>query len=193
MSAEKEVFDVIPSTFSSLSVNSAKKGNGAPLSISSGARGFTLVEVLIAVTILSIGILGVMGLAGSSVKSGAYAQNMTQATNLALDRIEALQSVPFNTLQVTDTITARADLRRTCAGPTGPVNRPVYTCTPTNPITLGTKSFTWTYTVMFLDLDGNGTASENGDALKRLDVSVSWTDTLSNTTKTTAMTTVVTK
>jgi len=170
-----------------------RAGNCAPLSLCSGVRGFSLVEVLVAMTILSIGILGITGLAGTSVKSGAFAQNMTQATNLAQDRIEALQSVLFITLHVTDTVTARTDLQRTCTGPVGPVNRPVYTCTPLNSVVMGGKTFTWTYIVTFIDLDGNGTASESSDALKRLDVVVTWRDALNQTTNTTTMTAMLTK
>ncbi len=156
-------------------------------------RGFSLVEVLVAMTILSIGILGITSLAGTSVNTGAFAQNMTQATNIAQDRIEALQSIPYRNLQTTDTATARTDLRRSCVGPAGPVSRPVYACTPTNVIVMGAKSFTWTYTVTFIDLNNDGTANEMSDGIKRLDVAVTWGDMLSRTNKTTTITTVVGK
>ena len=156
------------------------------------ARGFSLVEVLVAMSILAVGILGVMSLSATGVNTGFFAQNMSQATSIAQDRIEALQSIPFANLQVTDATATRIDLRRTCAGPGGPATRPVYTCTPSAPIVLGTRSFTWTYTVTLLDLDGSAAAVE-GDGLKRLDVAVTWADTLSRTTKTTTTTTVVAK
>lgn len=150
-----------------------------------GDGGFTLVEVLIAVTILAVGILGVAGLAGTAIRSSGYTQALTQATNLAQERIEALQSVPFNNVEATDAVTTSPfDLRRTCTGPTGPVNLPVYTCTPTvAAVTVGNKTFTWAYTVTYIDLNGDGTASPATDGLKRVDVTISWTDPLWHTTK----------
>ena len=52
-----------------------------------GKRGFTLIEVLIAMTILSIGILGVAGLAGTVIRSSGYSQALTQATNIAQEKL----------------------------------------------------------------------------------------------------------
>lgn len=146
--------------------------------------GFTLIEVLIAMTILSIGILGIAGLAGTAVKTSGYSQAVTQATNLAQDRIEALLSVDFLNIHTTDNTAARTDLRRTCVQTDATVSRPVYTCTPTNAtIDVGTMPFTWSYTVTLIDLDNNGTANHIADGLKRVDVTISWTDVLWHTTK----------
>ncbi len=145
--------------------------------------GFTLLEVLLAMTILSIGILGISGLAGNAIRSSGYSQALTQATNLAQDRIEALQSVDFMNLQSTDTATARTDLRRNCTQTDFTASRPVFSCTPTTQtITVGNRNYTWSYTVTLVDLDGNLTAT-NGDGLKRIDVTVSWTDSIFQTTK----------
>ncbi|MBI5561250.1 MAG: prepilin-type N-terminal cleavage/methylation domain-containing protein [Deltaproteobacteria bacterium] len=156
-----------------------------------GRDGFTLVEILIALTILSIGILGIVGLAGTAIKSSGSARGLTQATNAAQDRLEALLSVPYNNLEASDN-TSRADLQRACAGPTGPVSRPVYTCTPTNQLTIGVapdaKQYVWSYTVTLIDLDGNGTA-DSSDGLKRVDVSIDWLEQYSKTTKKTTLTT----
>ena len=58
-------------------------------------KGFTLIEVLVAISILTIGILGIAGLMGTAVKSSSFSQTMTQATNPAEDRIEALQEDRF--------------------------------------------------------------------------------------------------
>jgi type IV pilus modification protein PilV len=154
-------------------------------------KGFTILEVLIAMTLLSIGILGIAGLAGTAVRSSSYSQALTQGTNLAQERIETLQSVDFSNLQATDTTTARTDLRRTCTGPTGPVSRPVYSCTPTTTaLPLGNKTFNWSYTVTYIDLNGDGTANPNSDKTKRLDITISWTDTLWHTTKSLSVVTI---
>lgn len=140
-----------------------------------GSRGFTLIEVLIALTILSIGILGIAGLAGTVVKSSGYSKSVTQATNIAQDKIESLLSVDFDNLQSTDTTTARTDLRRTCVQTDATLARPVYTCTPSSTIMKDGRTYTWSYTVTLIDLDGSGNASADG--LKMLDVTVSWVDT----------------
>lgn len=156
--------------------------------------GFTLVEVLIAMAILSVGILGIAGLAGTAVKSSGYSKSLTQATNLAQDRIEALMSVDYLNIQASDSLTSRADLRRTCTGPVGPANRPVYTCTPTsNTITIDNTPFTWAYTVTYIDLDNNGTANQLSDGLKRIDLTISWPDLLWHSTKSTTIVTLRTR
>lgn len=146
-------------------------------------RGFTLIEVLIAMTILSIGILGITGLAGTAIRSSGYSQALTQATNYAQDRIEAMQSVTFNNIHSTDTTTARIDLRRNCVQTGFVASRPVFSCTPTTPeVWLDGKPYRWSYTVTIVDLDNNATAT-NADGLKRLDVTVTWTDPIFQTTK----------
>ena len=75
-------------------------------------RGFTLIEVLVALSIFAIGMIGVAGLAGTAWRALHKSQATTQAINLAQDRIEALQSVDFDNLEVTDAA-------MTCTGPAG--------------------------------------------------------------------------
>lgn len=66
----------------------------------SKSRGVTLIEVLVAVLVLSIGLLGLAALQGFSLQAGQSAYHRTQATNLAyeiaefarLNRSEAMQS-----------------------------------------------------------------------------------------------------
>jgi len=151
--------------------------------------GFTMIEILIAMTILAIGILGIGGLASTAIRTSGYSQAMTQANNLAQDRMEAMMSVDFNNLEATDTTTARTDLRRTCTQTDMTASRPVWTCTPTTPtITVGGKPYTWSYTVTGLDLSGDGVADKS-DGLKRLDVTITWTDPLWHSTKSTSVVT----
>lgn len=156
-------------------------------------KGFTLVEVLVAMTILSIGILGIAGLAGTAVKTSSYSQAVTQANNLAQLKTEELLSVDYRNLHVTDT-TGLDSLRRGCSLSVSSVSRPVYACTPTDPeITLDGRTFNWSYTVAFIDLDGSGAAEPNKDKLKRLDVTVTWTDMLWRSTKSLTLTTMRTR
>ena len=59
-------------------------------------RGFTIVEVLIAMAIFAIGILGVAAMQLTSVKSNASAGNLTANTFVGEDRVETIMSVPYS-------------------------------------------------------------------------------------------------
>ncbi len=146
-------------------------------------RGFTILEVLIAVAMLSVGILAVSSLMGTSIKSSSYSQALTQANNYAQERLETLMSVTYNNLQMSDLATTRTDLRRSCTQTDATASRPVYTCTPSEPKTIGNRNYTWAYQVVYIDLDGDGTASPGIDGLKRVDVTVTWVDQLWNAPK----------
>lgn len=56
------------------------------------SRGFSLLEVLIAVVILSVGLLALASLQVSVIRSSGEAKSITIATNLAKDKIEALRN-----------------------------------------------------------------------------------------------------
>ncbi|MEI9479161.1 MAG: prepilin-type N-terminal cleavage/methylation domain-containing protein [Deltaproteobacteria bacterium] len=62
-------------------------------------RGFSLIEVLIGIILLSIGLLAMAGLQISSVLGNFNSKNLTQATYAIQDRLEVLESVPFDSLQ----------------------------------------------------------------------------------------------
>jgi type IV pilus assembly protein PilV len=62
----------------------------------SGIGGFTLIEVLIAMAIFSIGILAVGTMQLSSAHLNAAAGMQTEATNLAVERIESLAVLPYD-------------------------------------------------------------------------------------------------
>lgn len=65
-------------------------------------NGFTLIEVMIAIVVLTIGLLGAAAMQLSSVNGNAHASNMTEATNLALDQIENILSWDFNDVRLAD-------------------------------------------------------------------------------------------
>ena len=55
-------------------------------------RGFTLLEVLVAIVVLSIGLLGLAGLMASSLKNSHSAYQRTQATWLAYDALDRMRA-----------------------------------------------------------------------------------------------------
>ena len=62
----------------------------------SNEKGFTLMEVLIAVAIFSIGILGVAALQSGSIRGNTSARGVTDIAVIATDRLEMLRSLPYN-------------------------------------------------------------------------------------------------
>lgn len=58
--------------------------------------GFTFLEVLVAITILSVGILGLLSSSGSVSVNQRSADNMTEATMIASDRMEEIKRFSTN-------------------------------------------------------------------------------------------------
>jgi len=71
-------------------------------SIVQNKKGFSLLEVLLGVTVFMIGMLGVTALNISSLKSNTFSGNMSEAVILAGDRIEKLMETPFADLKDND-------------------------------------------------------------------------------------------
>jgi type IV pilus assembly protein PilV len=57
------------------------------------SRGFSLLEVLLGITVFMIGMLGVTALNISSLKSTTFAGNMSEAVIIAGDRLEKLMGI----------------------------------------------------------------------------------------------------
>ena len=64
--------------------------------------GFTLLEVLIALFIFSIGILGVNAMQLTSITGNSKANRITQASNLAADQIETILSLDYDNVALND-------------------------------------------------------------------------------------------
>ncbi len=58
-------------------------------------NGFTLIEALIALFVLTVGVLGMMTLQTTAISSNYQANTMTKAVSLATDRLEQLRSLSF--------------------------------------------------------------------------------------------------
>ena len=61
-------------------------------------EGFTLIEILVAVVILSVGLLGMAAMTIIIIRGNRMAVRQTNATNLAQQLMERLKDVDFNTL-----------------------------------------------------------------------------------------------
>jgi len=79
-------------------------------------RGFTLIEVLIAMAIFSIGILAIGHLQLISINSNARARMHTEGYTWMVDRIEWMTTLPYDDADLT-------------AGDHGPVAEGIYTIT----------------------------------------------------------------
>lgn len=58
------------------------------------AAGFTIIEVLIAMTVLAIGLIGVVGLQRTSTQASGYSRRATEAAVLGEDKLEQLRTIP---------------------------------------------------------------------------------------------------
>lgn len=56
--------------------------------------GFTLIEILVTIVILSIGLLGIAGMQASGLRNNHAAYTKTQATNLAMDMADRIRANP---------------------------------------------------------------------------------------------------
>ena len=68
------------------------------ISIKKNEKGFSILELLVAVTVLSIGLLGLAALQGSTIKRNASAMRNTEAIALLEDKIEEYRSKSFETI-----------------------------------------------------------------------------------------------
>jgi type IV pilus assembly protein PilV len=57
--------------------------------------GFTLIEVLLAITIFAVGILAIAGMQIKSINLNSAARMQTEATTAAVDCMERLLSLPY--------------------------------------------------------------------------------------------------
>lgn len=62
--------------------------------------GFTLIEVLVALAVFSVGILAVAAMQVMAIRGSSYSNHLTEAVNVAGDRMETLMN-----LQYTSTVT----------------------------------------------------------------------------------------
>ncbi|MEE9610830.1 MAG: prepilin-type N-terminal cleavage/methylation domain-containing protein [Desulfatiglandales bacterium] len=93
-------------------------------------RGFTLIELMVALFILSIGLLGMIKMQMSSIQGNAFSGRMTTAIALAQDQMEIIINQDLDPWEdVTDTLGNPTLMGRQYAGYT--VNWTITTDVPT--------------------------------------------------------------
>ena len=73
-----------------------------------GEGGFTILEVVIAISILSVGLLAVGIMQTTAIRSNDNAYRVTESTTWAQDRLEALMALPYSNTEL-NIGTAKAD------------------------------------------------------------------------------------
>ena len=63
------------------------------MKLSKKSKGFSLIEVLVALVILSISLLALAGLMVQSTKNNSWGSHLTEAATLAQDRLERFRAV----------------------------------------------------------------------------------------------------
>lgn len=59
-------------------------------------EGFTILEVLVAISILTVGLLAVASMQVAGMHTNAQAKNVTEGINWAQDKLEELIALPYN-------------------------------------------------------------------------------------------------
>lgn len=62
------------------------------------SRGFTLVEIVVAICILTIALLSLVSVSVMVIKGNSFSKTMTTATTLAKDKMEELKNTAYRSL-----------------------------------------------------------------------------------------------
>jgi type IV pilus modification protein PilV len=99
-----------------IQVNSMAKKHRYQQEIIIEKRGFTLIEVMVAMVIFAVGILALAGMQSNYISGNARARLQTEATALGAHVIEQLRSMPFDA----DDLDPFTNPHQPPAGSTGP-------------------------------------------------------------------------
>jgi prepilin-type N-terminal cleavage/methylation domain-containing protein len=78
---------------------------GLEMNILKKSRGFTLIEILVALVILSISLLGLAGLMVTTSRNNSWGGHLTEAATFAQDKLEQLRATPFGMIALNTTET----------------------------------------------------------------------------------------
>ena len=145
-------------------------------------RGFTLIEVLAAATLLAVGVLGTVALVDSSNAQTSRTKAREAATSLARETVEGARSIPYGRLQpstVASMLQAMPGLANESSGGSWTVSRrgiryslSVSLCSVDDPKDGYGSHAGAAYCA---DSSSTGTADSQPEDFKRVTVDVSWT------------------
>jgi len=69
------------------------------------SKGFSLIEVMIALVILAVALLALAGLMVTTTKNNSFGGHMTEAATFAQDKLEQLRATPFGMIALNTTQT----------------------------------------------------------------------------------------
>lgn len=87
------------------------------------SRGFTLIEIMIAIFILVVALLGLISVTVMVIKSNSMSKTMTTATTLAADKMEQLKRTGYDSSSGTDTSNAGYSITWTVSNDGDPAAR----------------------------------------------------------------------
>ena len=125
-----------------------KEGGDMSMKNSNTQEGFTLLEILVALTILSIGLLGMAGITTSIIHGNSLSNKVTTATTLGQDRMEHFRRLGNSTTPACDTTITE----------------------PYNSIT----NYPFYKRVSFIRTPGPDVCNSNPDGLKTVKITVYW-------------------
>lgn len=134
-----------------------------------GEEGFSLLELVAALTILAVGIVGVMGVTTSSMGVASTTSSRSKAVGLATQKIEEFRSKPYDLLAVMPS----------CPGPPPPTTTTTTppTCYVKQAVSVGGREYVIESGVQMTGAPLTSTpASTLPNAYKEAYVIVSWTD-----------------
>ncbi len=134
-------------------------------------RGFSMIELLVAVVLLSVGLLGMAALQAATLRNNQSANYRTQASNLAYELVDTARSYQ----QMRDPRNVQAMLlpyatwTAACAANAAPTD-----CTTTNALTCDTRR--WAIRVCLSLPNGRGRVLNYNAAVGTLTVEICWSD-----------------
>jgi len=156
-------------------------------------RGFTLVEVMVAIFVLLVGVLGVVALSDGAARSTTINKGREEGTNVDRDVIEATHTFQYSSISqasIYGQLQAQTDLADDDTGTTGyQIKRRGITYTVTVSVCIfddpkdGMGAHDSNYCS---DVAAAGTADNNPSDYKRVTVSAAWTSRNGNETVTQA-------
>ena len=121
-------------------------------------RGFSLIEILVAVAVIAIGVLGVIALQGATIKTTLDSSQRTSAAAMAEQMIESMRANPSQLAAYHDAVAGAGTY--TSSAPSPDCSQAGANCTPAQLVNW--DLYLWEYNLMGKDVLINGVAGSGG-------------------------------